>query len=130
MIRKECNKFSDICDSMSDWYKPLAWVLLFFGSAACTEGPIVPEPEPEPSGFTIHMDEENIVEYQEDEQGIYPHLYTLTSSWKTCPQTKRYCTWADATQTGARSLTSAITRLSTTTRNMIRSSNGTGKAAR
>ena len=76
MIRKECNKFSDICDSMSDWYKPLAWVLLFFGSAACTEGPIVPEPEPEPSGFTIHMDEENIVEYQEDEQGIYPHLYT------------------------------------------------------
>ena len=32
MIRKECNKFSDICDSMSDWYKPLAWVLLFFGS--------------------------------------------------------------------------------------------------
>ena len=46
MIRKECNKFSDICDSMTDWYKPLAWALLFFGSAACTEGPIVPEPEP------------------------------------------------------------------------------------
>ena len=124
MIRKECNKFSDICDSMSDWYKPLAWVLLFFGSAACTEGPIVPEPEPEPSGFTIHMDEENIVEYQEDEQGIYPHLYTAYLVMENLPADEKIL------YMGARSLTSAITRLSTTTRNMIRSSNGTGKAAR
>ena len=57
MIRKECNKFSDICDSMTDWYKPLAWALLFFGSAACTEGPIVPEPEPEPEPPKTAYDE-------------------------------------------------------------------------
>ena len=47
---------------------------MHFGATACTKEPIIPEPEL--SGFTIHMDKENIVEYQEDEQGIYPHLYT------------------------------------------------------
>ncbi|RGM11222.1 hypothetical protein DXC34_13805 [Bacteroides stercoris] len=74
MIRKECNKLLNMCDYTSHWYKLLAWASLFFGATACTKEPIIPEPEL--SGFTIHMDKENIVEYQEDEQGIYPHLYT------------------------------------------------------
>jgi hypothetical protein len=76
MIRKECNKLLNMCDYTSHWSKLLAWASLFFGATACTKEPIIPEPEPELSGFTIHMDKENIVEYQEDEQGIYPHLYT------------------------------------------------------
>ena len=39
--------------------------MLFFGATACTKEPIIPEPEPELSGFTIHMDKKFCTDYAE-----------------------------------------------------------------
>ena len=77
MFRKKSSDYPCKCGLLSHGVKFLACALLAFGMAACSDDdkPVVPEPEPEPTGFRVYMGEGNIIDI--DESNRFPDHYPV-----------------------------------------------------